>query len=119
MTTERNLYPFYTFLQSPQAFTALYNDYTASKGAQVSEYGAFSYDAAWLVAMAINSSLSELPVGTRLESFRHTNVSRTIRESLLKARFTGLSVSIIPVSTHECITDHTRGSAENVLPVCL
>ena len=82
--------------QTPQQFSKAYEVYANITGVQESLYGPFGFDAAWLIAIALNSSISKLS-NTRsfnIMGAREDNATEAIRDSLLNARFPGVTVSL-------------------------
>ena len=63
---------------------------------KLSLYGPFGFDAAWLVSIALNSSLNKLsnPRSLNIVGVREDNASEIIKDSLLKAKFPGVTVSM-------------------------
>ena len=61
-----------------------------------SDYKGFAYDAAWLVALALNRSAQKLGPKDFLDTlpFGDKNVSDLIKESLLSTEFLGVTVSV-------------------------
>jgi len=78
---------------SPQQFSKAYEVYANITGVQKSLYGPFGFDAAWLVSIALNSSLNKLPNPQSLNilGVREDNASEIIKDSLLKAKFPGVT----------------------------
>ena len=60
------------------------------------EYKGFAYDAAWLVALALNTTAQNLGTNVRLDAlpFSDTNFSETMKEDLLQTEFLGVTVSV-------------------------
>ena len=58
-------------------------------------YGPFGFDAAWLIAIALNSSINKLSNTRSLNimDLRENNAAESIKDSLLNARFSGVTVS--------------------------
>lgn len=86
----------FPYQQTPQQFSKAYEVYANKTGVQTSLYGPFGFDAAWLVAIALNSSIKKLsnPGLLNVMDVREDNATETIKDSLLKARFPGLTVSM-------------------------
>ena len=70
--------------------------YANETNVKTSLYGPFGFDAAWLVAIALNSSIDKLsdPRLLNIKDLREDNASEVIKGSLLSARFLGVTVSI-------------------------
>lgn len=70
--------------------------YANETNVKTSLYGPFGFDAAWLVAIALNSSIDKLPDPRLLniKDLREDNASEVFKDSLLSTRFLGVTVSI-------------------------
>ena len=70
--------------------------YANDSNVETSLYGPFGFDAAWLVALALKSSLFKLsdPQLFNFQDLTMNNASEIFKESLLNTRFTGVTVSI-------------------------
>lgn len=81
--------------QTPKQFSKAYEVYANITEVQTSLYGPFGFDAAWLIAIALNSSLNKLSNTRSLNimDLREDNATETIKDSLLNARFPGVTVS--------------------------
>lgn len=82
--------------QTPQQFSKAYEVYANITGVQKSLYGPFGFDAAWLIGIALNSSFNKLSNTRSLNimDVREDNATETIKNSLLNARFPGVTVSM-------------------------
>ena len=79
--------------QTPRQFSDNYAAFSKRKNTPVSHYGPFGFDAAWLVALAINMSSSESSNGQLLDIKTDNSPSDMIKNSLLKTNFKGVTVS--------------------------
>ena len=81
--------------QTPQQFSKAYEVYANITEVQKSLFGPFGFDAAWLIAIALNSSINKLSNTRSLNimDLRADNAAETIKDSLLNARFPGVTVS--------------------------
>jgi len=61
-----------------------------------SDYKGFAYDAAWLVALALNRTAQNLGPNIYLDSlpFGDKNFSNSMKENLLLTEFQGMTVSV-------------------------
>ncbi|KAJ7363713.1 hypothetical protein OS493_009876 [Desmophyllum pertusum] len=79
---------------TPQQFSKRYDVYANDTNVQTSLYGPFGFDAAWLIAIALNSSIDKLPnpqLSVNIQDLRVDNASEIIKDSLLKTRFPGVT----------------------------
>ena len=61
----------------------------------VTNYKGFAYDAAWLVAIALNKTAQDLGPNNYLDTlpFGNENFSDLMKENLLRTEFQGMTVS--------------------------
>jgi len=77
---------------TPQQFSKAYEVYANITDVRKSLYGPFGFDAAWLVAIALNSSINmSNPRSLNIMDVREDNATETIKDSLLNARFPGVT----------------------------
>ena len=81
-------------LQTPQQFSKEYEAYANNTNVKTSLYGPFGFDAAWMVAIALNSSKGKSSSLQRLH-ISQDNTSEEIKKSLLRTRFRGVTVSAL------------------------
>ena len=73
----------------------MYEEFANNTSVKTSLYGPFGFDAAWLVALALKTSIEKLSESQLLniQDFAENNASEIVKESLLTTRFTGVTVS--------------------------
>ncbi|EDO38317.1 predicted protein [Nematostella vectensis] len=74
-----------------EEFQKMYTLHSQYHGLRTSLYGALAFDAAWLMALALNSSAQELGPNSSLENFHYMSesMSDVIKRNLLKIEFVG------------------------------
>lgn len=87
-----------SFKQTPQQFSKEYKSYVAKINVKTSVYGAFGFDAAWMAAIALNSSTEGKSATRRdLLDIHEGAATEEIKENLLRTRFVGVTVGILVV----------------------
>lgn len=78
---------------TPQQFSKAYEEFANNTSVKTSLYGPFGFDAAWLVALALKTSIEKLSESQLLniQDFAENNASEIVKESLLTTRFTGVT----------------------------
>lgn len=91
-----NIISFLLFNQTPNGFRSKFVHQANQARVNDSDYKGFAYDAAWLVALALNRSTQKLGTNVFLDTipFGDKNVSDLIKESLLSTEFLGVTVSV-------------------------
>mgnify|MGYP002260092044 FL=1 len=88
-----------SFKQTPQQFSKEYKSYVAKINVRTSVYGPFGFDAAWMAAIALNSSTEGKSTNRRdLLDIHQEVATEEIKENLLRARFLGVTVGILYIS---------------------
>ena len=90
----KSLSLFFFIEQTPRQFSDNYEAFSKRKNTPVSHYGPFGFDAAWLVALAMNRSNGESSNVQLLDINTDYSSSDMIKNSLLKTNFKGVTVSI-------------------------
>ena len=94
-----------SFKQTPQQFSKEYKAYVAKINVRTSVYGPFGFDAAWMAAIALNSSTEGKSTTRRdLLDIHEEVATEEIKENLLRARFLGVTVGILYISLLSLIT---------------
>lgn len=85
----------FIYKQTPHQFSKAYKAYTNDTNILTSLYGPFGFDAAWLVATALNSSIHKLPDPRflNIKDLKEDNTTAIVKDSLLKTKFLGVTVS--------------------------
>ena len=85
------------YQQTPQQFSEAYKARANDTNVQTSLYGPFGFDTAWLVAIALNSSIHKLsdPWVLNIKDLIEDNATAVVKDSLLSTKFLGVTVSTL------------------------
>lgn len=86
--------------QTPKQFHSKFLQLAQAKNLNDSDYKGFAYDAAWLVALALNKTDQNLGPNVSLDSlpFGDKNFSDFMKGNLLSTEFQGMTVSVAFIS---------------------